>query len=240
MICDRVEVSYADTDVAVDIATLSPDERLRGSRFRFERDRRRWFAARVLLRRVLGERLGIAPANLNFTYSDFGKPALAGSALRFNLTHSADFAACAIAEKVDIGIDIERIRPVDDIDSLFQSISSAREQEVFRVLPTGEKIRAFFETWTVKESCVKATGSGLTTPLAEIEVLTRRGASQRITAGCEGWSVFAWSPGRGYAGALALRTKPGRFLPSTISRRLLHLDRRYPVTPFESGDLAPI
>jgi 4'-phosphopantetheinyl transferase len=224
MRCEHVEIWCAATNVAVEIGTLSPDERLRASRFRFEHDRSRWMAARVLLRRALGEYLGTAPANLTFAQTDFGKPMLDGSKLPFNLSHSGNLAVCAIAENSDVGIDIELIRPVDDIAVLFRSISSAREQASFDALAPEQKTRAFFETWTAKEACVKATGAGLTTPLHEIEVLIPRGASLCITSGFDGWSVFPLCLHQDYAGTLALRT-PGQFPEARISLRWLRLER---------------
>src|SRR5579859_3145658 len=43
---------------------LSPDERARAARFRFERDRRRYTVGRGLLRRLLAGYVGIAPEDV--------------------------------------------------------------------------------------------------------------------------------------------------------------------------------
>ena len=56
---------------------LAPDERERMRRFHFERDRRCHLVARGLLRTLLGRYLGMAPGQLRFDYSPFGKPSLA-------------------------------------------------------------------------------------------------------------------------------------------------------------------
>ena len=165
----EVQVWFSATDVDVDSSALSRDEHARASRFRFEHDRRRWIAARVMLRQALGEYVNVSPAELTFTYSQYGKPALCGHNLHFNLSHSGDLAVCAISAVTEVGVDVERIREIEDMDALFRSISSAREYSAFRVLPRAERTRAFFETWTRKEACVKATGRGLSTPLADVD-----------------------------------------------------------------------
>jgi 4'-phosphopantetheinyl transferase len=222
--CDEMQVWSAATDVAVDPSTLSADEHTRASQFRFDRDRRRWVAARVLLRRVLGEYLGCAPSNLTFTYSAHGKPMIAGDPVRFNLSHAGDLAVCATSPIAEIGIDVEHIRSIEGIEALFRSISSVREYSAFRLLSPAQRTRAFFETWTVKEACVKAMGTGLTTPLAEIEV-PRLGHSQRgITWGPDSWSVFTFIPRPRYVGALAFRTPPGHSVRAEITCRTLHLE----------------
>jgi 4'-phosphopantetheinyl transferase len=161
----------------------------------------------VLLRRVLGEYLDRQPSSLTFTCSERGKPSLEGQGVRFNLSHSGDLAVCAVTTVAEIGVDIEHIRPVEDIERLFMTISSVREFSAFQVLPAQEKLRAFFDAWTVKEACVKATGAGLATPLAEIEVLSAAGGERSITAGSESWSVLRFSPHPACAGAVALATR---------------------------------
>lgn len=223
----EVQLWCAATDVAVDPGMLSPDEHERAGRFRFDRDRRRWMAARVLLRRVLAGQLRCAPSSLTFTCSDYGKPMIAGHPLHFNLSHSGNLAICATTRATEIGVDIEQIRAIDGIDALFRSISSVREYAAFRSLLPAQRPRAFFETWTVKEACVKANGTGLTTPLAQIEVPRPGDPRQDITAGSERWSVHTITPQPGYVGALALRTQLGHPVRAEITCRTLHLDSSY-------------
>src|ERR1043165_1474200 len=75
---------------------LSADEIARASRFRFDRDRLRFIAARGLLRRVLARYCERDAAQLAFSYSPHGKPALQSNAhhIRFNLSHSDGLAVC--------------------------------------------------------------------------------------------------------------------------------------------------
>src|SRR5438093_3103118 len=57
-------------------ATLTPDERTRSARFRFERDQQRFIVARGVLRDLLGRYLQTQPGQVSFVYNAFGKPDL--------------------------------------------------------------------------------------------------------------------------------------------------------------------
>src|SRR6267142_2118808 len=87
-------------DVAARASRLSPDERERASRFRFEDDRRRFVVARSVLREILADYLREDADRLTFSYDDHGKPRLArvvgGPPLFFNASHSHDLAVYAI------------------------------------------------------------------------------------------------------------------------------------------------
>lgn len=213
-----VEVWCAKTDRAADCACLSPDEIHRASQFRFEADRHRWIAARCLLRRALGEHLGIPPAGVRFVYSEYGKPAAAGYNTKFNLSHSGDLAVCVIGGENDVGIDIEKVRPVPNIESVFRSISSGRELKAFRAMPDESRLSTFFSIWTIKEACVKAEGTGLSETLSEIEVLPPHDDRREIRSGVRCWSVRRFAPAEGYAGAIAVSSDG--LCPPQISARI--------------------
>ena len=97
-------------------ALLSEGERQRAERFLREEDRTRFVAARAMLRRAVGLDLGVAPERVAFDYGPHGKPALTPplheSGLRFNLSHSADRALLATVRGRELGVDLEKLRPV--------------------------------------------------------------------------------------------------------------------------------
>src|SRR5436305_1268900 len=55
---------------------LASEERGRAARFHFARDRRRFIAARGLLREILSRYLKLLPESLIFKYTSYGKPYL--------------------------------------------------------------------------------------------------------------------------------------------------------------------
>lgn len=197
---------------------LSAGERQRAARFAFDRDRRRYIAARALLRRLLGERLGERPEAIEFVYGRRGKPALAprfaGSGLHFNLSHCDDVAVYAFARAREVGVDIEKVRPIPDADEIAKRFFSRRENLAYRALAAADRGPGFFNCWTRKEAFIKAHGSGLSLPLDKFVVSLDAPARLLRTdfepEALKGWTLHDLSPGEEFAAALALEGKPQR------------------------------
>lgn len=124
--------------------TLSHDERARAARFCLERVRKRFVIARGILRAILSSYLGIEPSQVQFRYGPYGKPYLSGRngcPLRFNLTHSHELTLCAVAYDREIGVDLEHIRSIPDIDQIADDHFTARENAALRALSGNESDR---------------------------------------------------------------------------------------------------
>lgn len=85
-----------------------------------------------------------------------GKPELADVPLRFSLSHSGDRCACAVYDRA-IGVDIQK-RAAADVRILERRFT-LREREF--VLNSADRGAAFTRVWTMKESYVKAHGTGI-------------------------------------------------------------------------------
>lgn len=151
-------------------ALLTPDETTRASRFRFEDARERFIAGRGLLRTLLARYLDRAPRMVRFIYGRRGKPAVPDSPLRFNLSHAGDLLLLGLAWGREIGVDVERIRPMPEMHTVARSHFSALEQAVFFGLPPSRQPYAFYTCWTRKEAYIKATGDGFKLPLKDFDV----------------------------------------------------------------------
>jgi 4'-phosphopantetheinyl transferase len=92
------------------------------------------------------------------------------SNLRFNLSHTLGAALIGVALGRELGIDIERQRPLDDLDTMARSVMSAVELAQWQILEPGDRSRAFYHVWTRKESYLKAIGLGLYHSLQEVTV----------------------------------------------------------------------
>jgi 4'-phosphopantetheinyl transferase len=161
--------------------TLDADERARAARFHFERDRVAYTAARGALRTLAGRYLGVPPGELVFAYQARGKPYLdpAATDLRFNVSHSGEFALLAFTHGPEIGVDVERRRPIDDLQSLAKISFSDSEYATLCRLPPGHQTDAFFACWSRKEAFIKTTGEGIS-QLADFDVTLRPGEPARV------------------------------------------------------------
>ncbi len=191
---------------------LSEDERERAARFRFEHLRYSFTCARGALRVLLGGYLGIAAAAVEFGYGSNGKPFLkSGDSIRFNASHSGDWAVFAFASGCDVGIDVEKVRPLPDMADIARNYFCRAEWEALMSLPAEEREAAFFRCWTRKEAYIKATGEGLSAPLDAFQVTLDADAPARFlhighdeSAAAE-WTLEDLRVAPGYAAALACR-----------------------------------
>lgn len=167
----RAELSLGADDARAS-GVLSSDEWARAERFRFASDRRRFLAARLLLRQGLGRYLGVEPGSLVFAYGPHGKPSLAENCgLKFNLSHCEDAALLAVAADVEVGVDIERLRAFDDAERLAAQFFAEGERSAFLAAPPEKRDAGFLRIWTRKEAYVKALGEGLSLPLRDFDAL---------------------------------------------------------------------
>jgi 4'-phosphopantetheinyl transferase len=150
-------------------AFLSDREQARAARFRFDRDWLRFTLATGWLRWVLGQARGDQPSHLTFEYGDHGKPTLPGGPA-FNLSHSGDQVLLGVAGAGRLGVDIEVVRPMDDLEGLARKHFADEEVRALRGLPSEDRLRAFFRGWTRKEAFIKGLGRGLSVPLDSFAV----------------------------------------------------------------------
>ena len=193
---------------ASDWALLDPGERERAARFRFERHRREFVVARAELRRILGDCTGKAPGELAFHYSETGKPNLASDPeLHFSVSHSDGLAAYAITRGIPVGIDVERIRELPDLEDLASRYFSPDEAERIRCLPVARRPAAFLTVWVTREAIVKATGQGITAleePLASTGNVIGGLFRGVLDEPSSGWTIIPLEFATEYVGAVAL------------------------------------
>jgi len=141
---------------------LSFDEQAKVKKFKFRADQEISLLSRFLLRQLLSPHLAMTPAEIVFSYSEYARPFL--DELDFNVSHAGDWIVIAIAKKGRVGVDVEKIRKVED--SVADICFTVEERKViFR--EENFNLEKFFDFWTLKESFLKADGRGLSFPLLD-------------------------------------------------------------------------
>ena len=201
--------SHLSHAITFDEATLSSDERFRMQRFRFDKDRRMFLLARGLLRRLLGAYLKVIPGQIKFCYTDHGKPYVflkeQHDQIEFNISHSGDIVCMAFVQEAPVGIDVEDILSLPDLDQVASRFFSPGEQLDLNKLSGTEKVAAFYRCWTRKEAVIKACGEGLSMPLDSFQVSLLPGEPARLLNNPDkrSWLLLDLSPEPGYAAAVA-------------------------------------
>ena len=187
---------------------LSPDELERARRFRFDALRTEFIIGHGALRLILADYASAPPDRLEFTRGIHDKPAMKDAAFHFNMSHSGSLLVCAVTAACELGVDVERIRPMPDAEAIANRFFSPAEAARLMSLPESKRDAAFFRCWTRKESFLKATGDGLTRSLSSFEVTFAPAEPARF-ARIDGddpalWTLHGFEPAEGYTAALAM------------------------------------
>ena len=193
---------------------LSPDEKLRAHRFKYQRHRRRYIVRHAILRKILGKYTGCNPSQLQFLYEQMGKPVLVSNGNielpSFNLSGSNEIAG-AVTLKGSVGVDIEFINPNTDWESLAKHFFSVNEYKTILSFAPDQRQNAFFDLWTLKEAYLKATGEGIG-GLEQVEFSITSDKTPELINNGKGsirrnWKILQLMPMKGYTAGLAVEGK---------------------------------
>lgn len=159
---------------------LDESERARANQFRQPKSRNQHVIGRGMARRLLCEQVvapePISPHAIRFDVEMYGKPFVVepSHAQRpFNVAHTDGLVMCGLVcgrvrrDDVLVGVDVERLDRRTD-PALADRYFSAPEVDYVRSHTDADDRRdAFLRVWTLKESFIKAIGTGLQTPLAD-------------------------------------------------------------------------
>jgi 4'-phosphopantetheinyl transferase len=197
---------------------LSEGEQARARRFHFAHHRRGYIAGRAILRYLVAAYSGEPePKRVAFVKGPRGKPYLNTRYRRFplwfNQADSNGIALYAFTRLNEIGIDIEHMREVPDMDAFVSRTFSEAEQSAYFSLPLKDRKEAFFNCWTRKEAFIKAIGEGLYFPMDQFDVTLKPTEPARLLRVAErpettsSWFMMGFSPLPGYKAALAIPRK---------------------------------
>lgn len=194
---------------------LSEDEICRAFKYHFDSDRERYIIRRGMLRVILSHYLYEDAHKIMFAYNSFGKPEISESLnpyqIKFNLSHSGDFIVFAITSDQNVGIDVEYIRPIDDMTSIINRFFTSTEKMTFRTMPDSRKVEAFYKWWTQKEAVMKAIGTGISFGFEEFSVNIdpdKPAGLLNVEANAiERFRLVSWKPVYGFIAVLAVKER---------------------------------
>lgn len=193
---------------------LSEAERERAERFRFNDLRVRYTIVHGCLRLILARYLGQDASSISFITKAKGKPELVqpgeagGPRLAFNISHSGEVALAAISLQLEVGIDLESIKPDFKHPEISTHFFAIEEQAWLAGFLPEQQAAAFYRLWTCKEAVLKGEGSGLTRSLEQVKIDFLDGGLARcqLPAGeheSHEWAIKLFRPEPEYTAALA-------------------------------------
>lgn len=150
---------------------LSNEEKYYGNNFKFEDLRDKYYIHRGILRILLSKLINKKSSSINIFVNPYGKPFVeCSSNVRFNLSHSNNYALYAFTVGSEVGIDVEEDNYQININEIAPLVLSIDEYKYFRHLDSLQQRNIFFKLWTSKEALSKNYGFGMTMDFKQIHV----------------------------------------------------------------------
>ncbi|MES1192112.1 MAG: 4'-phosphopantetheinyl transferase superfamily protein [Steroidobacter sp.] len=171
----RIPLTASDKMLAALQMQLSDEESCKAAQFKSDTHRRRYVVRHAAMRQILARETECAPDKLRFLQTSFGKPVLEHpfDNVQFNLSHSADMALLAVYRSGAVGVDIEELRPLADLDGLMTRACSPAEARL--VTSSADAEQMFYRCWVGKEAVLKCLGVGLSVSTKTFGVLDAQG-----------------------------------------------------------------
>ncbi|XP_064904674.1 L-aminoadipate-semialdehyde dehydrogenase-phosphopantetheinyl transferase isoform X2 [Columba livia] len=160
---------------------VQPEEKDRIGQFVFARDAKAALAGRLLMRKLVAEKLCIPWNEIHLQRTSKGKPFLANnvfsihSSYNFNVSHQGDYAVLAAEPELQVGIDIMKtsLPGSSSIPNFFRIMKRQFTETEWDVIKSMSnewmQLDMFHRHWALKESFLKAIGVGIGFNLQRIE-----------------------------------------------------------------------
>ncbi len=170
---------------------LSAEELRRFERLKVRSKRDEFLISRGIVRLILGGYLSELPQNIKIHIDPRGKPYLTNTELSFNISHSGENLLCACGLFQHIGVDIQEIYEVSNLNWIIERYFSPKEKEYLTRLPSISK-ESFFELWSAKEAFLKAVGSGFRSHPQQFSLLPDQDNPSRYTVSIPQYKEQVW------------------------------------------------
>ncbi|XP_051782855.1 L-aminoadipate-semialdehyde dehydrogenase-phosphopantetheinyl transferase isoform X1 [Erpetoichthys calabaricus] len=158
------------------------EEKDRIGQFVFAKDSKSAMAGRLLIRKLITEKMNIPWNEIHLERTPKGKPVLAKPVLHnisqkynFNISHQGDYVVLAAEPGLQVGVDVMKTsRPGSSTTvDFFKIMKRQFTDHEWKVIKSAgselKQLEMFYRHWTLKESFIKAIGTGVGFNLQRIE-----------------------------------------------------------------------
>ena len=203
------DMESSDSDYHENWKLLGADEQCRAEKITNAKQRNQYVFAQGRVRTLLSRYAKTEPQEILFGKGDYGKPYLISDrSIDFNLSHSGGKLVVAVGYQCPLGVDIEIWKHRMHLSGLVKKCFADQERFYWEALPEEQKLPAFHDFWTKKESFVKAVGRGIAMGMNRCVISptnpVRFLSIPDIYGSPEDWTVIPLNLGEGISGALSL------------------------------------
>ncbi|XP_078258631.1 L-aminoadipate-semialdehyde dehydrogenase-phosphopantetheinyl transferase [Rhinoraja longicauda] len=160
---------------------VQDEERERIGRFIFAKDAKAAMSGRLMIRKLIAEKMKISWNEIQLKRTIKGKPFLAIPVLNiipnfnFNISHQGDYTVLAAEPILQVGVDIMKtdFPGSTSVAEFFRIMKRQFTDHEWNTIHTAgdewEKLDMFYRHWALKESFIKAVGVGVGFDLQRIE-----------------------------------------------------------------------
>jgi 4'-phosphopantetheinyl transferase len=192
------------------LSWLSTEERTHWEKFRTERSRHDYLAARALCRATLSRYTSVDPPDWSFGTGLHGKPRIIGplayKSLRFSLAHTSGLVICLVSRASEVGVDAEETSRSVDVTQMARHFLSRQERARLENLPAGQHLASFYEQWVLREAYLKGIGKGIASAPERFTIKLGEDG-QPLPIG--GWQFHVYRPSAKHVAAAAIRQRRG-------------------------------
>ena len=202
-------------------AVLTPEENKKASFYKPELIQQRYIVTQAVLRMLLAKLLGIRPREVRLATHKKGKPYLLNDpSIFFNISNSYDTCVYAFTRSAEVGVDIEKIRDLPDIDMLIDKNLTPGEKK-FVMREPRIRLKRFIQFWTFKEAFLKGIGEGMRLTPENLEFSLEDGTIRLLSVNygftTAEWQFKGFTRDGSYTGTLAYSGKETVIKEMTIT-----------------------
>ncbi|MDH5603978.1 MAG: 4'-phosphopantetheinyl transferase superfamily protein [Cyclobacteriaceae bacterium] len=173
----------------------------------FEQDKEAYVISQGSLTLLLSAYLKIAAKEVQLGRAQKGKPfSVDNPTLQFNLSNSGGLCVVAFCLHHPVGIDIEKVRQLPDLEVLIDCNFTRVEKADIR--KSDNPLRRFFQFWTMKESYLKAIGEGMRLTPENLEFSFDRSGIKLLSVNGvhdgDSWQFDSFTPSPSHVGTLTM------------------------------------